>query len=309
MQKVCYDIAMSTSGMLFNIQKYCTDDGPGIRTTLFFKGCPLRCGWCSNPESQVGKRQVMWDEKKCTFCRLCVKNCKADAISCTGGVIKTNPNKCEGYTTCVDVCAAGARVIAGKRYHVNAVLSTCLQDQSFYEESGGGVTLSGGEPFMQAEFALELLKLLTQNGIHTAVETCGFVSSQVFQPILPYISLLLYDIKHHELKKHVQGTGVSNEMILRNLRLALHEGKDVLVRIPVIPGYNNSLDDADAFCKLLSPMGVTRVQLLPFHHYGEYKYKQLGYAYAYHTVPSLYPDDLQSYQRVFTAQKIDCFTA
>lgn len=297
---------MSTSGLLFNIQKYSTDDGPGIRTTVFFKGCPLRCGWCANPESQVGKKQVMWDEKKCTFCRSCVRSCKAGAISCTGGVIKTNPHKCEGNTSCVDACTAGARTVVGKRYRPDTVVAACLEDQSFYEESGGGVTLSGGEPLMQADFANELLSQLRQKGIHTAVETCGFVSPQVFQPMLPHISLLLFDVKHHELKKHLQGTGVSNEMILRNLRIALHEGRDVLVRIPVIPGYNNSLDDADAFCRLLVPMGVTRIQLLPFHHYGEDKYKQLGYPYAYQTIPAVYPEDLTLYQRVFLQNELEC---
>ncbi len=250
---------------IFNIQKFSLHDGPGIRTVVFFKGCPLRCKWCANPESQSFDLHIPWD--------------------------KSGDTQRE----------------QAKRMNVRDVVDACLQDLDFYEESGGGVTLSGGEPLSQPEFAAALLKELKAHGIHTAVETTGCVDPAIFESTIPYIDLLLFDVKHWDEVRHKQGTGVSNARILSNLRTAIQAGKDVLPRLPVIPGFNDSLADAEEFARLLKEAGTDKVQLLPFHQFGEGKYHALGKAYAYADVPALHEDDLKEFQQVLLDNKVSAF--
>jgi len=245
---------------LFSIQKFSIHDGPGIRTSLFFKGCPLRCQWCSNPESFEAGVQADLDER-----------------------------------------------LAGKWYSYDEVLQACLSDLVFYEESGGGVTLTGGEVLAQPQAAEAILKLLKANGIHTALETTGFAAAEVFDQVIAHADLLLYDMKHYDDAKHKAGTGVGNGLILQNLKRVIESGKDVLVRVPVIPGYNDSLEDARGFAGLLLSLGLMRVQLLPFHQFGSQKYETLGLDYAYAGAKSLHKEDLSAYQDVFTQSGIDCF--
>lgn len=244
-----------SEGTILNIQKFSLNDGPGIRTVVFFKGCPLRCRWCSNPESQ-------------------------------------SPETTSNY---------------GKKMTIDEILEICRQDLAFYNESNGGVTLSGGEVLSQFLFCSELLAQLKSEGINTAIETSGFIRTETFQSILSYVDHLLIDMKHWDPVKHLSGTGVSNEVILDNIRVALYSHSDVLIRIPVIPGFNDSMDDARGFCSLLSSMKTDKVQLLPFHQFGESKYQKLGMAYDYSGIPNLHEEDLDSFRSVFISCGINAF--
>jgi pyruvate formate lyase activating enzyme len=253
---------MAPSGLLFNIQKFSLHDGPGIRTVVFFKGCPLSCRWCSNPESQ----QVQVSQE-------CQK-----ALS-----------------------------LNVRRYDLDEILEICLQDQPFYEESGGGVTLSGGEPLAQGEFAALLLRALKDRRIHTAMETTGYAPPDVFREAALAADLLLFDIKHYDERHHIDGTGVPMGPILANLKTALAAEKPLLPRIPIIPGFNNALEDAEGFVRLLASLGLKEVQLLPFHQFGEKKYEALNIPYPMRGTPQLHKEDLEEYRRIFLANKINCF--
>jgi len=255
--------SVNMMGLLFNIQKFSLHDGPGIRTVVFFKGCPLSCKWCCNPESQQAEPCLIGEGEK-----------------------KTSDSQL---------------------YSVEETLEICLQDRPFYEESGGGVTLSGGEAFTQPEFAAALLSALRGEGIHTALETSGHAPAEVFEELSSLSDLLLFDIKHYDGKRHAKGTGVNNSLILKNLKTALDRKIPVLSRIPVIPGYNNSKEDAHGFASLLMEMGLTRVQLLPFHQFGERKYELLNIPYAMRGVPQLHNEDMEDFKHIIADAGISCF--
>jgi pyruvate formate lyase activating enzyme len=299
---------MSVQGTVFNIQKFSIHDGPGIRTTVFLKGCPLRCKWCANPESQIAKVQVLYDAKKCVQCQKCVHTCPEQAISLSeNGRIHINFEKCTGCLECVRGCPGRALTHEGEQKTVDEVLDACMQDADFYAESGGGVTISGGEGMVQPDFVEALILRLKEKDIHTAIETTGCVSSQVFQRLAPQFDLLLFDVKHSDSAKHKWGTGVGNGQILENLRWANDQGLNILPRIPVIPGFNAELEDAEGISALLADIGLKRVQLLPFHQMGERKYEFLNRDYALTGVKALHPEDLKDYQQVFLDQGLDCF--
>lgn len=251
-------------GMIFNIQKFSLHDGNGIRTVVFFKGCPLRCKWCSNPESQNAETETMYESE--------------------------NVNKKIGELKTVD-----------------EVVEICLQDLDFYLESGGGVTLSGGEPLMQSEFCISLLKSLKQKNIHTAMETTGFATEKIFTSVLPFVDLILFDMKHWDERKHIEATGVSNKLILCNMTTAIQSGKDVLPRLPVIPDYNNSITDAENFSKQLHKVGASKIQLLPFHQFGEKKYEMLRRTYEYSDKNALHEEDLETFKQTFFDNGIKAF--
>jgi pyruvate formate lyase activating enzyme len=296
------------TGLIFNIQKFCLHDGPGIRTTVFLKGCPLRCRWCANPESQSGRVQILWDREKCLYCAACVSVCPERAISMTSEPgIRIDEKKCTGCGSCSDCCPGQALTREGERRTVGDVLAVCLQDREFYTESGGGVTLSGGEPLLQAAFALNILQGLKEHDIHTAVETTGFVAPLLFQQACLWVDLFLFDIKQWDDGKHKNGTGVSNRLPLQNLKTALASGKEVLPRLPVIPGFNDTIADAEQFAVLLRNAGAEKVQLLPFHQFGEKKYEMLGRNYAYTDVPALNESDLNDFHQTLIVNGIDAF--
>ncbi|MBR1805016.1 MAG: glycyl-radical enzyme activating protein, partial [Selenomonadaceae bacterium] len=288
-------------GMIFNIQKFSINDGPGIRTVVFFKGCPLKCTWCANPESQEPRLQILWDAKKCLHCETCVRSCPTQAVTAVDGKISVDHKKCSGAGVCsergicIEKCPAHALKPEGQRKTVDEILNVVMQDLPFYEESGGGVTLSGGEATMQPEFAIELLRALKSKNIHTAIETTGFASPAIFRRIVEYVDLLLFDIKHWDETRHRDKTGVSNAPILLNMKFAIDAGKDVLPRLPVIPHYNDSIDDAKGFVRRLREVGATKVQLLPFHQFGENKYSMLGRDYEFSHVKALHPEDLTAF--------------
>lgn len=279
---------ISKSGIIFNIQKFSLHDGPGIRTVVFFKGCPLTCRWCSNPESHSTNVQILWDKEKCTGCKTCVKTCPQNAITEQSGKIIIDNKQCAGCQTCVSSCPGHALKTEGERKTVGEILDICLQDKDFYEESGGGVTLSGGEVLMHPDFAVSLLRSLQKLHIHTAIETTGFAAPEIFDRVTAYADLLLFDIKHWDEEKHKEGTGVSNTLILENMRRGIADKKNILPRLPVIPGYNNTPEDAVGFVRRLHDAGATKVQLLPFHQFGEKKYDMLGKEYSFIDIPALH---------------------
>lgn len=294
-------------GLIFNIQKFSIHDGPGIRTTVFLKGCPLRCLWCSNPESQSVKREITWDETKCSHCLQCLTYCLDTAITHEDHKIVINSQQIESAYESVKHCPTQALHIEGEYQSVADVVSVCLQDQDFYEESNGGVTISGGEGLLQPEFVKALVLQLKEHHIHVAIETTGVVSTTVFKKLAPIFDLLLFDMKHFDAQIHLQQTGVSNEQSLNNLIWAVEQQLPILPRIPVIPNVNDSLMDAKGFCQLLKKIGLTRVQLLPFHQFGEKKYTLLQRTYALTNISPLHPEDLYEYQQVFIKEGIDCF--
>ncbi len=294
-------------GITFNIQKFSIHDGPGIRTTVFFKGCPLRCEWCSNPESQIKNVQILHDQSKCSYCLSCVAACPNGAITHEDNKIIINEGKCVGCLTCVNLCPNRALSYEGDYQTIEEIVDICMQDIDFYEESGGGVTISGGEGMSQPEFLKKLIAELKKNSVHVAIETTGYVKKETFEALARELDLLLFDVKHYDREKHYKGTKVYNDLIVENLKWAIDNGIEVLPRIPVIPDFNDSLEDAEGLAKLLVEVGAKKVQLLPFHQFGEKKYELLNRNYKYKNKKALYPEDLEEYQKIFEDKGLNCF--
>ena len=297
----------SKTGVIFNIQKFSVNDGPGIRTVVFLKGCPLHCRWCSNPESQSTKVQILWDYKKCIHCHHCEEICPKQAITLSNEKVHISPILCDGCKRCEKECPEHALTHEGDTKTVQEVLNIVLQDEAFYEESGGGLTLSGGEFLSQPDFSIELLKAAKEEGLHTACETTGFASTSTFSKAIENIDYILFDVKHWNPQKHKEYTGVDNTILLHNLRCAIENHKTILVRTPVIPGFNDSLEDAQGLANLLKKCGANRVQLLPFHQFGENKYELLQENYFYKDIPALHKEDLEEYKNIFTQNGIEAF--
>lgn len=267
-----------TRGMVFNIQHYSIHDGPGIRTTVFFKGCPLRCFWCQNPESQATRPELFFDTDKCKGCGSCVEACPEHAITLHDGRSWTNRDLCRGAGKCAEVCPNEARNLMGSEMSVDDVLKDVNADAIFYERSGGGVTLSGGEPLAQPGFAVEILRLSKQAGLHTTLDTSGCVPWDTVRDALQYVDLVLFDLKHMDSTAHKAGTGVPNATILQNAVKIRHELKIPLVaRVPIVPGYNDSFDNISATARFVVEEldKSVRIHLLPYHRMGETKYERL----------------------------------
>ncbi len=294
-------------GIVFNIQKFSVNDGPGIRTVVFLKGCPLRCRWCANPESQAVRAEILWDAKKCIGCHHCIDVCPCGAVTAVKDRIVIDHKKCTGCGICVRECPHKALKSEGEIKTVKEVMDVVMQDLPFYEESGGGITLSGGEMLAQPEFAVSLLKAAKENGLHTCCETTGFAKQEVFAEVITYLDTILFDVKHWNTESHKEGTGVNNELILANLKYAVEQGKDILPRIPVIPGFNDSLKDAEMIARTIYETGARKAQLLPFHQFGENKYEQLGREYSYKDVAAYHREDLEEYRQKFIDNGIEAF--
>lgn len=267
-----------TRGVIFNIQPYSIHDGPGIRTTVFLKGCPLRCVWCQNPESQAWLPQIFFDIEKCRGCGKCVQSCPEGAIEIYEGRSRTNRKICKGTGKCAQVCPNEARNLMGRSVTAGEVFGEIAGDKIFYEGSGGGVTLGGGEPLASPEFTVSLLRLCKNAGIHTALDTCGYAKWETITRVLSYVDMVLYDLKHMDPVAHKECTGVSNDLILDNARRIHHElSVPILVRVPVIPGYNDSFENIQATARFVAmELGTsTNVHLLPYHRLGEVKYTRL----------------------------------
>ena len=269
---------------IFDIERCSFVDGPGIRTTVFFKGCNLRCAWCHNPESQSLSPQMMFYKNKCTGCGKCKELCPT-------------PNSCTLCGRCTFYCPADARKVCGKEYTVDEIFSELLKDKAYYDNSGGGVTFSGGECLLQADFLAELLKKCKEHGIHTAVDTAGHLPYEIFEQILPHTDLFLYDLKIWESEKHQTYTGVPNTQILENLKRLLKTAA-VWVRIPLVAGVNDSEEELLAIRSFLAQYGPPeKVELLPYHAMGEHKYAALGQAPRSFAPPE--PERLEQLRRLF----------
>jgi pyruvate formate lyase activating enzyme len=275
---------VNTQGLIYNIQRYSIHDGPGIRTTVFLKGCSLRCLWCQNPESIKSFPEVGYSEIKCAKDYACVKACPRKAIKIVreGHPIHIDRKLCRicKEYTCVDACNNGALRLIGEYRTVEYVLNQIEQDALFYRNSNGGVTLSGGEPLHQPHFALNLLKECKEKGFHTALDTSGYADWAVLRETLPFVDLVLYDMKCFKRDDHLTFTGVSNETILQNLKsIASKMDTPVIARMPVIPGYNDSQENIIETAKFLKDIGIKEVTLLPYHKLGTGKYKIVGKKY------------------------------
>ena len=265
-------------GVVFNIQHYAIHDGPGIRTTVFLKGCPLSCFWCQNPESQDLRPVLFFNAEKCTGCGMCVDECPEGAVQIVEGRSETDRKQCKGHGKCADICPAEARSLMGRYVTAGEVFKEVNEDVLFYENSGGGFTLSGGDPLAQPDFSISILKLCKDAGIHTAIDTCGFASWETLKTILEYVDLVLFDFKQMDRDQHKKYTGVSNELILENAKKIHQElALPMLARVPLLPGYNDSeenLEQTAAFIAGNLGEGIT-VHLLPYHRLGETKYERM----------------------------------
>lgn len=269
------------TGSIFNIQKFSIHDGPGIRTTVFFKDCPLRCQWCHNPESQQTGQQVMIYPARCIACGACVEACPQGAIRLGEAGAVTDLELCDQCGECIEQCYAQARERIGRELSVAEVMAEIEQDLPFYEESGGGATFSGGEPLMQPDFLLALLKSCRAQEIHTTVDTCGFASWNVLEQLSPYTDMFLFDLKMMDDIQHREYTGVSNEPILRNLRRLSESGKAIRLRIPVIPGINDAGEQIRQIGEFAAGLPhLDGVDILPYHNIAAEKYRRLNRVYA-----------------------------
>lgn len=268
-------------GLIFNIQKFSVHDGPGIRTTVFLKGCPLRCLWCSNPESQNFYPELMARDINCRGCGSCVRVCPQGAITLAAGAGRViDRTKCDNCLRCVDACMYDSLKQCGQYMKVSQVLDEVSQDVAFYNNSGGGVTISGGEPLSQPSFAARLLQACKKAQLHTALETTGAAPAKVMQSVLPFTDLVLFDVKHLDPEKHYKMTGIRNSLIQDNLREAARTA-EVWLRVPLIAGFNASEGHIRNIAALARDIGAKRISLLPYHEGGKTKSAQLGRAYLF----------------------------
>jgi pyruvate formate lyase activating enzyme len=284
-------VTTSEAGSVFDVKRFAIHDGPGVRTTVFVKGCPLRCAWCHNPESQETEPELLFWSERCVACGACVSACPNGAIALTtsGAMPETDRTRCTACGACVAVCAPRARTIAGTRRTVESLLAEIDRDVLFYDQSQGGVTLSGGEPLAQPDFAAELLRECRLRRIHTAVDTCGFAGEEALAAVAAHTDLFLYDVKLLDDERHRRWTGVSNAAILENLRWLSSEGKRLWIRYPLIPGVNDSERDLAELGRFVARLPkVEALQVLPYHAAGARKFAHLGRRYA---LPDALPPD------------------
>ena len=301
------DIA-EARGVVFNIQRFSIHDGPGIRTTVFLKGCPLHCGWCSNSESLSPYPEIITRDVKCIRCGKCVEACSQQAIAVLENTRTIQWEKCNYCMECAEVCPSGAIEAMGKTMTVAEVMDTVGRDASFYRRSGGGMTLSGGEPLVQWQFAMGLLQEAKRRGLHTALDTTGHTDWEVLDEILNFTDLVLYDVKHPNSKRHREATGVPNERILDNLRRTVaRRGPKVWVRHPVIPRFNDSEEDLEELCKLILTLepSVEKISLLPYHRFGELKYAAMGREYPWKEIPTISDEQIEEFKKLGESYGID----
>ncbi len=289
------DSADEVKGLIFSIIHGSFVDGHGLRTTIFLKGCPLNCLWCCNPEGQYGSRELKYTDALCNGCGRCLDACPTGAIKLYSefgkNIAGIDRHLCNNCGKCVKTCFTGALDFFGKCYTVEEIFNIVEKDQTFYRNSSGGVTIGGGEPTFQAHFTRALLKKCREHYIHTALDTCGYTVSEEGIRALEEADLLLYDIKGLDLHKHLQNTGVSTDIILKNLKRLADMGKPIIIRMPLIPGLNDSLDEIKDVGDLLSSMkSVERVDLLAYHEYGTVKYRELGKVYPLQLKPQSQDD-------------------
>ena len=298
------------TGTVFNIQRYSIDDGPGIRTTVFFKGCPLRCSWCSNPESQNPEPELMHRDSVCKRCFRCVSVCPVGAVSVGANGIVIDRELCDSCGVCVDACTHEAMTISGKEMSVDEVFAVVKRDADYYRDSGGGVTLSGGEVLLQPEFARALLQRFREAGFHTCVDTSGDGDEEGLRALIPYVDLFYFDIKHVDSRAHRAETGRPSDRILRNFDEVASSGVPVVVRTPVIPGFNDNVDAITDIADLVAirlPGGT--MHLLPYHRYGQQKYEMLGLEYEMPSAERPSQEFMAGARKIVESRGLECEVA
>ena len=268
-------------GVIFDIQRYSIYDGPGIRTTVFLKGCPLRCIWCHNPESQSANIELSFKQEKCAQCGICGDVCPNHVHRFDRGVHTISRDKCVKCGRCVSSCPYGALKLYGREIEVREVMKEVLKDIKYYKNSGGGMTISGGEPLFQPEFTAQLLQAAKYAGIDTCIETCGYAGRNVFKGLFGLVDLYIFDYKVTDKSEHQKLTGVDNELIMGNLQYLYDRGRSIILRCPLVPGINDTKEHLAAIAALCSkyPM-IKSVEIMPYHNMGRGKYTELGRKYS-----------------------------
>ncbi|MBN1300197.1 MAG: glycyl-radical enzyme activating protein [Melioribacteraceae bacterium] len=265
------------NGLVYDIHRFSLHDGPGIRTTIFLKGCPLDCLWCHNPEAKSFEPQLSFNSNLCTLCGNCEKSCPNNVHQIIDGKHIINFDLCRTSEECVENCPAGALSIIGYSESVEEIMETVNKDRKYFENSGGGLTISGGEPMAQFDFTFEILKRAKESGIHTAIETCGQSTEQRFMKVLPYVDLFLFDYKETDPENHKNYTGVSNKQILKNLELILENGASVILRCPLIPGFNDNEKHFRGIAGLQKKFpSIKLIEIMAYHNTGRDKAEKIG---------------------------------
>ena len=289
------------SGIIFDIKKYAINDGPGIRTTIFFKGCNLQCKWCHNPESMSTKVQKMYNKDKCLMCGGCEQSCPEGAITLTPNGIITDKEKCIVCGGCAEVCPSLGTEMSGKDTTINEIMDVIEKEQIFYDQSDGGVTFSGGEPLMHSSFLINLLDECGKRGIHRTVDTTGFAKTETLLEVAKRTDLFLYDLKMIDSEKHKEWTSVNNELIINNLKVLAETGAEINIRIPLIKGVNDDEHNLVESAKLIASLSgdAKKINILPYHNIAQKKYEKLGEKYDSGEMTEPSKDELENITNIF----------
>jgi len=297
-----------TTGILFDIQHYAVHDGPGIRTIVFLKGCPLSCKWCCNPESQSFFPQLRYIDFKCKKCLSCIDNCKLEAVSFQKDELKRAFEICERCEEmpCVEGCNHDALKISGKKYAVSEVIEIVSKDIPFYNNSGGGVTFSGGEPFAQPEFLFEMLKECKRININTTIETCGWCRKEDVEKSLDLVDLFLFDLKIMNDEQHKKFTGKSNKIILENLKFLAEQKKQIIIRLPLIPGITDTSENIHNIINFMKDNMLNEISIEPYHTLGIEKYTEHGLTYELPELIDIRIEEIESTKKIFLENNLNC---